>query len=280
MRRIRSLKNLIWAVSILLCLGLMLVMLFTAAFTHYSGPKERGGVLLGAEDTSKEKKSKAKKQDADAADAAEAEGDLLRLAETGDGGQAYLDSLTFLVDSRLIGLRNGLLSGGNETTQVWASPTGSLPAAELGACIIRYPQDGSQISPGTAAMVAKPQRLVICLGSDGLAQVDQEGFQQALGSLLRDIRSNSPDTQLILCSLPAATPGYAGSDGFSSALAAVANGWIQNLCRETGAYYADIGSLLRDGNGNLLEDYAESDGKTLNSAGLGQVLLYLRGHTV
>ncbi|MBR1457228.1 MAG: SGNH/GDSL hydrolase family protein [Oscillospiraceae bacterium] len=279
MRKLNALKNMIWAGAIVLCLAALLVSLLFAIFTRYPGAKERGGVHLGEDRAAAAAKSE-DGVDAGTGAAAEGDGTLRRLAETVDGGQAYVDSLTFLVDSTMIGLRDyGLLSGGNETTQVWASAAGNLPASGLAECVIRYPNDGSEIGAATAAMVARPARLVLCLGSDGLAQVEKESFIESYASLLRDIRANSPDTTLIVCSLPSVVPDYAGVDGLSSYLVGEANDWIRDVCEQTGAYYADCGSVVRDANGTLMSEYASANGKTLNSTGLNLVLSYLRTHT-
>ena len=280
MRKLNALKNIAWAIGIVLCLGALLVSLVIAAFTRYSGPKERGGVHLGEGREAAEATVSADGVDAGApAAVAQGDGQLHRLGETADAGQAYIDSLTFLLDSTMIGLRDyGMLSDGNETTQVWGSAAGNIPAGSIAECTIRYPNDGSEIGAATAAMVARPAKLVICLGSDSLTQTDKDSFIQNYTTLLQDIKRNSPDTVLILCSLPSVTPTYNGADGLSSYLVGEANDWIRDVCEATGAYYADCGSVLRDSTGNLMSEYAAANGKTLNSAGLNLVLNYLRTH--
>ena len=278
MRRLNALKNFLWALGILLCLVVMLIALFYAAFTPYRGEKERGGVQLGEVS----EKVKADKEDESAQSEAQAlpEGTLLRLADSADGGQAYLDSLTFLVDSSLTGLRSyGLLADGLGTTQVWAGPEGSISADSLSSCLIRYPQDGSEIGAATAAMVARPSRLVICLGGDGLGQIEEDSFKSGYRALLRDLKNSSPDTTLILCPLPSVTADYGGGQGLSAERMGEANRWIRELCSESGAWYADYSALLMDAEGCLRSEYAEPNGRSLNAAGLGQLLGYLRSHT-
>ena len=282
MRKLNALKNIAWAIGIVLCLGALLVSLVMAAFTRYGGPKERGGVHLGADAGAETAQANPDSGiDAGVGAAIEGDGSLHRLGETADAGQAYIDSLTFLVDSTMIGLRDyGILSGGNETTQVWGSAAGNIPAGSIAECTIRYPNDGSEIGAATAAMVARPAKLVICLGSDSLAQTDKDSFIQNYTALLQDISRNSPDTVLILCSLPSVVPDYNGADGLSSYLVGEANDWIRDVCEATGAYYCDCGSILRDSTGNLMSEFAAANGKTLNSTGLDRIISYLRGHAV
>ena len=276
MKQINAFKNMLWALAIVLCLAGLLIALLFAAFTHYDGPKERGGVQLGMERSTEQKNPDG--LDAGVSPAAQPG----RLAETDDGGQGYIDGLTFLVDSTLIGLRDyGILSGGTETTQVWGSPTGSIPADSLGSFTIRYPNDGSYISPADAAMIAKPARLILCLGADGLSQTSEQQFKDGYLSLINGIRQVSPDTTLVLCTLPSVSEEYGGDDGLTPELLEQVNTWIRSICAETGIPCAEIGGALNNsGDGRLMSTYAAANGKSLNSAGLNVVLHYLRTHTV
>lgn len=265
-------KNLAWAIGIVACLIALIFGFFTAAFSRYGGERQTGGLELGREEAPLEVAEPAVQSGT---------GELIQVPETADGGQAYLDSLTFLTDSALIGLRDyGLLNGGAGTLQVWATSAGNLPAADMATAAIRYPNDGSQITAITAAMVAKPERLVISLGSDSLKETDRDGFVAAYTELIRGIQKNSPQTVIVCCALCSVTPDYDGTDGLTAAMCAEANDWIRTVCTDTGVYFADPGALLRDSNGSLMSEYASANGKTLNSAGVTRVLDFLRAHTV
>lgn len=268
--KLAVLKNLIWAFGIVVCLAALLVGFGFAAFTKYDGsgviekPARGGGsiptptpaVLAGT-------------------------GELKSLPETADGGQSYIDSLTFLCDSALIGIRDyGLLTGGMVTTQVWGSAAGNIPADSIADCVIRYPGDGSNISAANAAMIAKPPILVISLGMDSLTDVTEEDFTAAYTALLEAIHLSSPDTVIICCSLTGVTGNYSGNDKLTSSMVKNTNEWLRQVCADTGVYYADIASAVADSSGVLFSEYASSNGKALNSVGLNAVLDYLKTHTV
>ena len=209
------------------------------------------------------------------------DGTLLIVPETADGGQEYLNRLTFLCDSTLVGLRDyGLLAGGKDTVQVWATNAGSLPFGTVNEATIQYPADGSDQSIVAAVTLAKPEILVIALGSDGLAQLDQVGFLSAYRALVRSITEASPETKIICCGTCSIIANYTGSDGLTPTMMSDANDWIMTVCMETGAYYADIGYVLGDGAGTILSSYASSNGKSLNSAGINLVLDYLKTHAI
>ncbi len=276
--KLNTIKNLAWALAIGVALLALLLGLLFAAFTRYGGEMERPQVQLGELKT-----ESAGPADAPATDAPvqSATGQLVTLAETKDAGQGYIDSLTFLCDSATIGLRDyGILTGGLVTSQVWGSQSGSLPAAELADCVIRYPGDGSQIRPADAAMVSKPSILVISVGQDGLAGVDQQSFVRNYEALIQSIRAASPGTIIVCCSITNLGPTYAGADGLTRDGISWANDWVQQVCRETGAYFCDVASEMRDSTNVLDASYLSANGKTLNSAGLNTWLGYLRTHAV
>ena len=169
-------------------------------------------------------------------------GALHLLGETADGGDSYVKRMTFLVDSTYIALRDlGLV----DAAQVWGSPTGSLKMDNLPNAVIRYPNDGSEISPVSAAMISKPDILVIAIGEDGLANVDENTFITYYDNLIKEIKSASPDTVVICCSLPSIIPGYNGSDGLTVTRVSDGNDWVQMVCRDTQSYFLNSAEKLR-----------------------------------
>jgi len=281
--KLSNIKNIAWAIAIVASLALLVVALGFAAFTRHHGEMERPTVLIGeaaaARDAALAEAKKAEEQQA--LQQSGGGGEVYVLGESGDAGQAYLDSLTFLCDSALIGLRDyGLLKDGTGTTQVWGSAAGNIPASTLGDFTIRYPGDGSEISPIDAAMIAKPAQLVISLGTDSLAGTDEQTFISGFESLIRGIQQASPETAIIVCTITSVTISYSGSDGLDFPIVNQANTWIARVCADTGVFMVDVASAVSDSNGSLLTEYASANGKTLNSAGLNQVLDYLRNHAI
>ena len=269
-------KNIGWAIGIGLSFLALFVGLIVAGFTRYEGELERGGVQLGGQ-----KAESAVIAATPAPAAATGEGELLTVPETADAGQAYIDSLTFLCDGAIIGLRDyGLLSGGSASEQIWATRAGNVPADSLADFTIIYPGDGSIVSPASAAMITKPGRLVITLSSDSLGDTDRERFIADYTKLVKEIQSYSPNTVIILCSLTGVTPSYNGADGLNNLAIQNANEWIRQVCLDTGSYFADTASAVCDSSSGLMSEYASANGKTINSAGLAKILEYLRSHAV
>ena len=254
-------KNFGWALAIGVALFALLLGLLFTAFTRYGGELDRPKIQLGEVSAAVPEAGAVPEADT----VQDRTGRLVTLAGTADGGQGYIDSLTFLCDSATIGLRDyGILSGGIATTQVWGSNSGSLPIGTIPDALIKYPGDGSQINAIDAAMIAKPKILVISIGQDGLMGVDKETFIANYESLV----------------MGTVGANYAGADGLTRDAINWANDYIQEVCIDTGAYFCDVAHDMRDSTSVLDGSYASSNGKTLNTAGLNAFLQYLRTHMV
>ena len=111
-----TLKNLIWAVGIFVCLLAVAVGFVIASVNRYSGESFSTEVDLNGGAGGE---SAAVQLTDGAASEQTGGGPLMYLEETADAGMQYLDKLTFLCDSSVIGIRDyGVLSGGKETYQV------------------------------------------------------------------------------------------------------------------------------------------------------------------
>jgi len=270
-------KNFGWALAIGVALFALLLGLLFTAFTRYGGELDRPKIQLGEVSAAVPEEGALPEADT----VQDRTGRLVTLAGTADGGQGYIDSLTFLCDSATIGLRDyGILSGGIATTQVWGSNSGSLSIGTIPDALIKYPGDGSQINAIDAAMIAKPKILVISIGQDGLMGVDKETFIANYESLVMGIREKSPGTYIVCCSVTSVGANYAGADGLTRDAINWANDYIQEVCIDTGAYFCDVAHDMRDSTSVLDGSYASSNGKTLNTAGLNAFLQYLRTHMV
>lgn len=270
-------KNFGWALAIGVALFALLLGLLFTAFTRYGGELDRPKIQLGEVSAAVPEEGALPEADT----VQDRTGRLVTLAGTADGGQGYIDSLTFLCDSATIGLRDyGILSGGIATTQVWGSNSGSLPIGTIPDALIKYPGDGSQINAIDAAMIAKPKILVISIGQDGLMGVGKETFIANYESLVMGIREKSPGTYIVCCSVTSVGANYAGADGLTRDAINWANDYIQEVCIDTGAYFCDVAHDMRDSTSVLDGSYASSNGKTLNTAGLNAFLQYLRTHMV
>lgn len=269
-----ELKNMAWALAIIVCLLALVVAFVIASVNRYSGDTM-------AQSTELKSETVANSSNVVQLTAGEGGGSLLTLPETNDAGQQYIDKLTFICDSSFVGVRDyGLLTGGTKTYQVWATETGSLPIGSIMDKKIIYPSDGSEITIADAAMIAKPPVLVVCVGQDGLNTVDEAGFKNNYTQLIQTLKTSSPDSIIICCSISSVLNNYTGADNLTTIMISDANDWIRDVCQNQGVYFAESGKAVGDGTGSVMSSYVSNNGKTLNSSGINEILEYLRRHAL
>lgn len=210
------------------------------------------------------------------------------LGTTEDLGQEYIDKMIFLGESTTYGLqRYGVLSGGQNTNQVWTGAvasngkvisSGTLSLSpSIAQAKIFYPDNASAITIGDAVSLKSPEYLVITLGlNNGASYYTEQEFKQCYRLLLNSIPKSK--TKIILqslfpvsrrCEIAAYTP----------ARLAECNGWIQDIAVEYGLKYLNTTEALADSEGYLYEEFDNGgDGIHLNGNGLKTVLMYIRTH--
>ena len=266
--KILHFKNILWAVLVLVCLLAVAIGLIYCLVNPYPGEREIPVVQLGESAPKAEKSPKATgSSDTPAA------GVLTALGKTKDRGEEYIASLTFLADHK----NAAVVSYGADTGKVWLGEDGFVRMDALDTLTVRFPGDGSTVSASNAAMISKPSVLVVLIGTDGLASVDRDTFISRYEQFVQTILSQSPETKIICCSLSSVTISYVGD--LTAARINEANEWLQTVCTDLPVWYADTASAVCK-DGVLLDEYASSDGISLNGAGVSAVFEYLRTHAL
>lgn len=266
--KVTGLKNILWAIGIVLCLLALVVGFLVSAVSPYHGESDPRTPDLNAV---REKNSSA---DVSAMTFVEPDGQLHLLRESKDAGVDYIRSSVFLTDSVMLVLREQALTGGD----CWSSDFGILPMGSIATWNILY-SDGSKISPADACMVTKPSRLFIAVGSDELDKVGRDDFINGYTSLINSILRASPETTIVCCSISPVSKDYDGEDYIDNDMIANANDWLREVCLNTGVYFADTASALTS-DGALNPQYARVDNRSLNTEGAMAVLGYLRTHAI
>ena len=272
--KLSGLQNILWAIGILAVGLALLVGLVVSMSARYEGERLSGTMTLG-EGVQREKRGGAASElDAGPTD------ELMPLPEVKKVALDEVLTTTFLCDKTLLGLRSYIETYGDGATgSIWTDNGSGFYAAKGADSQIVF-VDGSLVTPGNAAMITRPRKVVLYLGSDGLAETTEQDFINGYVGLVNSIREASPNTILICCSIASISSNYQGSDGLTPELVAKANAWIRQVCIQTGAWYADIASLLNDSNGYLSDAYLMPDGRSIAAAGIAIVVDYFRFHGV
>lgn len=274
-----GIKNIIWALAIVIALAAVLIGLVITMVLGFGGQRQDGTMYLGESEGFSAGDALLSGSGVDGG--LESSSGVMALPGSQDTGLEYLFNLTFLCDDSFSAVNGfGANFGSTASAQVWLPAGGSFPAADAAGTKIIYPNDGTEKSPADAAGLYQPARLVIYLGGDGLGSTDQASFIAGYRALVQGIQAASPETQIICCSIGSVATAYAGIDGLTPELVAQANQWIQQVCADTGVYYADLGAILNDTSGALSAEYASADGRSINAGGISKVMEYFRMHGI
>lgn len=284
----------LWTVAILLCLAVCVFLLAYVSFTGggetaETAPPAEAGTAAPAGDAGTLPADGQAVAPADGQQAAAAEPTPVQteslassptvLTETLDLGQEYQDKLVFLGDSTTYGFRAYDVL---PKTQVWTPASGTLSLFNWAVETIEYfapdsPDTAQTLSIAETAAARKPEYLVITLGVNGVAILDETSFKDYYRSLVQAIQAASPDTRIMCQSIYPVIDGKAPS-GINNTIINDANQWILSVAEETGVRYLSTHDSLLDGTGNLIGSYDSGDGLHLTPDGLQAILQYVRTH--
>jgi len=259
----------VWSILMILSVVLVLFALLFASFAKDYTPKAaKAGTKAAAQTAAPQ-----------ATETAQALTTSALLGETADGGDSYVARMTFLADGTTVGIKSyGLLADKENTTKVLSTADGVVSLSGISSVKLTVGKDTPSITDAVAA--AKPDILVITLGENGCAFMGKDYFTSEYTSLLTGIKTASPKTVILCNSILPVTKTYATANNMNADTIRLANNWIQQAAADNGCKYADSFTALADADGYLKADYDSGDGLTPNSAGLLQMLSYLRTHAV
>ena len=94
------------------------------------------------------------------------------LEQTSDAGKEYIDSFVFMGESTTYHMKSrGVLSGGQQTTQVWAPRSGTL-MLDRSTCSTKivFPETGEELGISEALKLKKPKYMLLTFGLNGAAK--------------------------------------------------------------------------------------------------------------
>ncbi len=203
------------------------------------------------------------------------------LGETPDAGQEYIDKIVFLGDSTTFGLSAyGLVPA----TQVWTDSIGTMSLFNWELDPIAYydpasPYTAESLMIPDCAARRQPEYLIITLGINGIALLDEGQFRDYYVRMVQAIQEASPNTKIILQSVFPVIDRYV-PNGISSEKVNAANVWIYDMAGQLGVRYLNTHDALMDETGQMRADYCDDTamGIHMNTTGLNALLDFIRTH--
>ena len=289
MKENKYLLYLLWSAAIVICVVLSVIALGFSACSKQDktekADKDKGGFTVESappETAAPPVESETPTQETPAAETpAPAVTASARLAETPDAGRDYLDRFVFLGDSTTYGIGYYYEKGYTELcppSKVWTPESGTLTLSYYNIATVVYPDTKEQLSIEEAVKRAKPEYLLITLGVNGIAFMDEEWFIRDYTDLVRLVQAASPDTKIILNSIYPVAASYKYLKDINNDRIRAANGWIEQVAEATGTRFLNSYECLVGPDGNLPESSQNGDGLHLNGEAFTTVMHYIRTH--
>lgn len=202
--------------------------------------------------------------------------DEVLLGETPDAGQEYVDNTCYIGDSITLGLKVFKIL---PESRVFSE--GSIDPYAAGHNKMVTLPDGTKVTAPQAVGYYKPERVVITLGTNSVSWVSESAFFYSYGQLIDDIRAESPETVVIIQSIPPVTEEYEShAIKLTNATINRFNLLLLELAAEKSAYFLNTASVLKNERGYFNDIYQSGDGLHHNQASYAVWLNYLRTHAV
>ena len=201
------------------------------------------------------------------------------LGLTKDAGTAYRDKLYFICDSPTYWMWPfGLLGGGKDTKQIWTGPEGTQTLAYQKTYKIVDPFDKKEKLIIDVVREHKPEYIVIAMGINGIAIMDDKAFIDEYTDLVTKIALASPKTKILCSSIYPITKRYKYWGSITNASITKANSYILKIAEETGTHYIDTFAAIIGDDGEAKKELMQNDGLHPNEEGLKAILECIRTH--
>lgn len=196
------------------------------------------------------------------------------LKETKDGGNDYSDEFIFAGDSMaLYYVINGLIPG----NRLWHQVSITSETALTSPIYINHIETNKTFVENFKER--KPKKVLFTLGTNSVATMKSDYFIEKYKELILKIKEVSPDTILIIQSIPPVSKendekGY----GLNNDKINKFNYYIAKMCSELDIYFLNSASSMKDSNGQCKEGYCLSDGAHPTKLGQEALLKYMQTH--
>lgn len=197
------------------------------------------------------------------------------LTETADAGTDYLNDTLFLGDSNTVRLyNNGLIS-----LQQFCAKEGIGTQVALNEGIVTFKKDSSHYTIPQAVAMMKPRRVVMTFGTNDTG-MEVSDFIAHYTALIQAIQQSYPYTDIIVNTVPPVPVDHSNYPHMDQAKIDDFNMALLDLCEQLGVRFLNSAEALKGSDGYGIADYYTSGDIHLKSAGLKEVLNYLRTHAL
>ena len=276
----------LWSIAIIAVVILAVFSLFFSACARQDGGEKDRGFTVESDRPRSDRETETPEESAEPTEPAGEEnppenGAAARLGLSADAGRSYLDKFVFLGDSTTYGIGYYYDQGYTELcppSQVWTPKSGTLTLSYHSIATIVDPETEEELSILDMVEKYKPEYMLITLGVNGIAFMDENWFITDYTGLVQGIRETSPSTRIILNSIYPVAASYKYQSDINNEKIRAANEWIERVAEQTGCRYLHSYESVIGADGNLPESAHNGDGIHLNGESFTKVMEYIRTH--
>ena len=207
-------------------------------------------------------------------DSSEVVEDPVVLAYNGSTREGYMNSCIFLGDSRTVAAVNyGFLQDDNVLAQVGIAHTSFAKNTFTNNSGQQYTMD--------TFLASHPAPVVyVALGVNGMNGLDEEKYKSTYESLVDDIISKTPSSNLVIMSIWPVDDNGRYKNSVQNSWINKYNDFLLQLCENKGIHYLNVNEILTDGNGQMKREYDAGDGLHYAPAAYTDILEYIVHHPV
>lgn len=196
------------------------------------------------------------------------------LEETKDGGKAYSDEFIFAGDSTaLYYVINKQITG----KRLWHKEGINPETALTNSIYINHVETHKTFIENFKEK--KPRKVIMTLGTNSAAYMEPAYFIKNYKKLIEGIKEVSPDTFIIIQSIPPVSSSYdSKKSGINNDKINKLNYYILEMCSELNIPFLNSAEALKGENGALKEGYYIKDGIHLSKAGNEVLMKYFENH--
>ncbi len=198
-----------------------------------------------------------------------------RLFETDRADESYLDKITFIGDSRTV----GLVLHGIPEKNIFAED-GLNHEQALTKDVVRL-NEKKLTTIKEAVMVTAPDIMMVNFGINGAAYMPVDTFMEGYEKLIDELLEASPSSIVVIESIMPVSLSYEQTEsGCSNEKIDELNDALYEMAKKKGLYYLATNEVMKNNNNDLIDSYHRGDGIHYNAKAYDAIIEYILTHEI
>ncbi|MEG0691878.1 MAG: SGNH/GDSL hydrolase family protein [Oscillospiraceae bacterium] len=198
-----------------------------------------------------------------------------RLVETERADESYLEKITFVGDSRTVGLQHY----GIPVENIFAED-GLNHEQALTKEVVRL-NDRKLTTIKEAVLVTAPDIMIVNFGINGAAYMPVDTFIEGYEKLIDELLEASPSSILVIEAIMPVSLSYEQTEsGCSNEKIDEINEALYDMAKEKGIYYLATNDVMKNKSNDLIDTYHRGDGIHYNAKAYEAIIEYILTHEI